>query len=553
MDDSDDTRSPASAPAIRSPDRVAPPEMSELLERGMSLERQGKRAEARALYEQALERPDAAMEPWLRAQLHRWAARTHMNDGDLALAEREAAAALAVSCATDDERSRGHAINMLAGIRWARGELDEARELFLEARESAQRSGDMQVASMTASNLGAISTVRGEYVEALQFHRASVKEARSGGLPDEALKALNNIGLLYTRVSRFPEAEAAYEEALKISATTGDSSARITVQLNVARLRLRQADHIAAQEACDSASALARELGDDHMDAEAAQIRGIIARVRGESASAEQLLLQAEQVSARRGDLIVQGESARELADLYRSQGRNRETLVRLNQAHRLFFQLRARREIFDVGQRTAQLESDFLDVARKWGESIESKDVYTQGHCERVANLACALWERVGEADGMSLFWFRIGALLHDVGKLLIPATVLNKPGPLTEEEWGMIRRHPTSGVELLAEVEFPWDVRPIVESHHERWDGGGYPHGLAGGEIPVTARVLCIADVYDALTSQRSYKRSLGHDEVMEIMRADAGLQFDPELFREFEEVARLHQLGTQLKAIA
>jgi putative nucleotidyltransferase with HDIG domain len=239
--------------------------------------------------------------------------------------------------------------------------------------------------------------------------------------------------------------------------------------------------------------------------------------------------------------MILQGEVARELADLYRAQGRNRETLQRLNQAHRLFAQLRARRELADVDRRTAALENDFLDVVRKWGDSIESKDEYTQGHCVRVADLACALWNRVNDGDETSLFWFRIGALLHDVGKLMVPPEVLNKPGKLTDEEWTMVRGHPMAGVELLADIEFPWDVRPIVESHHERWDGKGYPHGLAGDAIPLTARVLCIADVYDALTSQRSYKKAFSHEEAMDIMRRDVGTQFDPTLFAVFEQVIR------------
>ena len=102
-------------------------------------------------------------------------------------------------------------------------------------------------------------------------------------------------------------------------------------------------------------------------------------------------------------------------------------------------------------------------------------------------------------------------------------------------------MKQHPTAGVELLADVEFPWDVRPIVESHHERWDGRGYPHGLAGEAIPLTARVLCIADVYDALTSKRSYKQAFNHDEAMEIMRGDVGTQFDPDLFGTFEDIVR------------
>jgi HD-GYP domain-containing protein (c-di-GMP phosphodiesterase class II) len=117
----------------------------------------------------------------------------------------------------------------------------------------------------------------------------------------------------------------------------------------------------------------------------------------------------------------------------------------------------------------------------------------------------------------------------------------VLNKPGKLTDDEWALVRRHPSAGVELLADIEFPWDVRPIVESHHERWDGNGYPHGLAGENIPLTARVVCIADVYDALTSRRSYKEPFTHDAAMDVMRRETGTAFDPQLFAQFELIAR------------
>src|SRR5688500_2173884 len=90
-----------------------------------------------------------------------------------------------------------------------------------------------------------------------------------------------------------------------------------------------------------------------------------------------------------------------------------------------------------------------------------------------------------------------------------------------------------------MLADVDFPWDVRPIVECHHECWDGSGYPHGLAGERIPLAARVVCAADVYDVLTSDRSFKRALGHQEALDVMRRDIGRQFDPAVFRAFEEV--------------
>jgi diguanylate cyclase (GGDEF)-like protein/putative nucleotidyltransferase with HDIG domain len=155
-----------------------------------------------------------------------------------------------------------------------------------------------------------------------------------------------------------------------------------------------------------------------------------------------------------------------------------------------------------------------------------------------RVADLACAIAARCG-FEGQTLFWFRIGALLHDVGKLVVPSEILNKAGKLDPAEWELMRSHPSAGVDVLAGVDFPWDVRPIIESHHERWDGKGYPHGLAGEDIPLSARILAVADVYDALTSVRSYKRAFSHDEAVAIMRDDVGRMFDPDVFAQFERV--------------
>ena len=159
-------------------------------------------------------------------------------------------------------------------------------------------------------------------------------------------------------------------------------------------------------------------------------------------------------------------------------------------------------------------------------------KDRYTQGHCVRVADIACAI-AGVSGIEGQSLFWFRIGALLHDVGKLVVPSEVLNKPGKLTPDEWTLMRSHPSAGVDMLAGIDFPWDVRPLIESHHERWDGKGYPHGLKETETPLSARILAVADVYDALTSIRSYKAALTHEEAIETMRRDVGTAFDPAVF--------------------
>lgn len=205
----------------------------------------------------------------------------------------------------------------------------------------------------------------------------------------------------------------------------------------------------------------------------------------------------------------------------------------------------RARREVRDLRHAPTHHAAEFLELARRWGNTIECNDAFTQGHCDRVADLACAL----AAADGMdeeSLFWVRVGALLHDVGKVVVPAEVLNKRGALTDDEWQVVRSHTLAGVDLVRGVEFPAEVMDILQSHHERWDGGGYPHGLAGHSIPRAARIVCIADAYDALTSTRSYKMPRTHDDALAVMRGDGGTHFDPVLLVLFESTVEAWTAG-------
>ncbi|MDB4900532.1 MAG: hypothetical protein JWN53_2340 [Gemmatimonadetes bacterium] len=505
---------------------------------GQALERTGRRSDARRLYEEALHDGTAAT-ACDAAQLIRLVARTYLNESDLAATAECAQVAFAVAEQCGDQAALGHAINILAIVEWKQGNLDEARRLFLRARESADVAGERGLSSMIACNLGVIADVRGEEQEAREAYVASLAVARDGGLVDQVIAALCNLGQLETQAGRLGAATAPLMEARVAATGIGDREMLVTIELLLARLCIRQHDLMGALESCALVRAIMEQAG-AALAADAEYVFGLVARATGDVRTAELHFIRAETIAVERQDLIVQADAARELAELYREQGRNRKTLQRLNQAHRLFEQLHARRELADVDVRTATLEHDFLEVARKWGESIESKDEYTQGHCVRVADLACALWTRVN-GDDTSLFWFRIGALLHDVGKLTVPPEVLNKPGKLTPDEWELMRGHTTAGVMLLADIEFPWDVLPLVESHHERWDGRGYPHGLAGEAIPLTARVLGVADVYDALTSTRSYRPAISRDDALDEMRKEVGTQFDPALFAAFDAMLR------------
>jgi len=180
-----------------------------------------------------------------------------------------------------------------------------------------------------------------------------------------------------------------------------------------------------------------------------------------------------------------------------------------------------------------------------------------------RVADYACALAEEAirrraaapdpAGSEGLTeqtLLWFRMGALLHDVGKIDVPVAVLNKSGALTPAERTIMERHPDAGVELLGDIQFPWDIRPMVRHHHERWTGGGYPTGIAGEAIPLSARILCIADVFDALTTDRPYRRGFSPVRALEIMRGSMREHFDPELLGMWTEIcARLFPVSVPL----
>ena len=176
-----------------------------------------------------------------------------------------------------------------------------------------------------------------------------------------------------------------------------------------------------------------------------------------------------------------------------------------------------------DVNAKVISLEGTYQAVVREWGQSIESADSYTFGHCERVADLALAVAGELG-LDESQLTTIRLGAYLHDLGKVRVPHEILNKPGALTKEEFEVIKMHPVWGLEFLAAVEFPWDIKPIIRWHHEKYDGTGYPDGLKGDEIPIAAQVICIADVYDALTTTRSYRAAMNHVEACTIMAKSA-----------------------------
>ena len=192
------------------------------------------------------------------------------------------------------------------------------------------------------------------------------------------------------------------------------------------------------------------------------------------------------------------------------------------------------------------QVSSLHLRTIETLALAIEAKDQTTGEHLQRVRVYAMELAKELGLSEDETEA-LRAASVLHDIGKLAVPEHIISKPGKLTPEEFEKMKIHPTVGAEILEQVDFPYPVAPIVRAHHEKWDGSGYPNGLAGEAIPIGARILAAVDCLDALASDRQYRKALPLDEAMAKVVADAGKSFDPQV------VAILHRRYIELEKMA
>jgi hypothetical protein len=182
-----------------------------------------------------------------------------------------------------------------------------------------------------------------------------------------------------------------------------------------------------------------------------------------------------------------------------------------------------------DLERSNAELSLAYEATIEGWARALDLRDHETEGHSRRVTDTTLRLARRLG-VPAHELVHVRRGALLHDIGKMGVPDAILLKPAPLTAEEWAVMKQHPGLAYELLAPIEFLRPALAIPDAHHERWDGGGYPRGLRGEEIPLAARIFAVADVFDALTSDRPYADARHREEAIRHIRAESGRQFDP-----------------------
>ena len=208
-------------------------------------------------------------------------------------------------------------------------------------------------------------------------------------------------------------------------------------------------------------------------------------------------------------------------------------------------------RETFKAERaRTEQLQSSYVATVRALTNAVEARDAYTGKHAERVAAFGLELTRQIDPelADDPQI---EFGFLLHDVGKVAVPDGILHKPDHLLGEERALMRRHAAVGYEILQNVEFLREAAQIVRHHHERWDGQGYPDGLAGEEIPLAARIFSVVDALDAITTDRPYRPGVSFAQARREIAAKAGTQFDPDVVAHLDRISdeRLEQIRTEV----
>ncbi|HSM23290.1 MAG TPA: HD domain-containing phosphohydrolase, partial [Anaerolineaceae bacterium] len=222
---------------------------------------------------------------------------------------------------------------------------------------------------------------------------------------------------------------------------------------------------------------------------------------------------------AEEKEMIIQ----QELQDLLSKADQSRQALLSLIEDQRLA-------EI-ELKRLTSDLIIAYDSTLEGWSHALELREQETAGHSRRVVDLTLSVAKRFG-VKGDDLVQIERGALLHDIGKMGIPDNILLKPGALTEEEWVIMRKHPVYAYDLLSKIDFLKPALDIPYSHHERWDGSGYPQGMVGKEIPLAARIFAVIDIWDALSSDRPYRPAWLRDKILTYIRDISGKQLDPEI---------------------
>jgi HD-GYP domain-containing protein (c-di-GMP phosphodiesterase class II) len=387
-----------------------------------------------------------------------------------------------------------------------------------------------QLESIALTNLAETYLLMGSFNESLQLYDEVFVTAQMSGYSITEIDALEGIARVHINLGHPEKALDAISRALEISRATGDRHREILLLLDLSKAQNSLANTKPAIDAAQEAIQLATHASTKKLLHDAEVLLSTLLELTGDLAGAFDHYRIAHQLERElfneESDRRLQGLSARFDLERARAEAETyRERTLEIEQINKTLEH--------KVKERTLDLEQAQIETVTRLALAAEYRDDNTGQHTYRVGNSAALLAQALGlpEAEVQAL---RIAARLHDVGKIGISDLILLKPGKLTPNEYELIKDHTIIGAQILSGGKSPILklAEQIAMTHHERWDGNGYPNKLAGDEIPLVGRIVAVADVYDALTTERPYKRAWTHEESITELEAQAGKMFDPKI---------------------
>ncbi|WP_051304111.1 tetratricopeptide repeat protein [Calidithermus chliarophilus] len=437
--------------------------------------------------------------------------------------------------------SRGSISNLVnLGMLYQRlGDSARALELFEQALAASREAGDQLAQTAVLNNLANLYLGKGEWAKARTLFQRALSKARQLGLRQFEVDNLDGLGQVYTALGQHPQALRTHAQTLSIARTLGDREGEVDALLNLGRSHLAMGRFEQALGPLQEALSLAQSLGNRRSAYEAHECLCEAHRGLGRFEQA----LEHHQEFHRLEREVFNEESERRTRQLSvqfdLQRARNEAEMYRL----RTELEQKAREEAeAKVRERTRELEEAHLEVVNRLALAAEYRDDATGEHTRRVGRLSALIARTLGWPDP-DVALLQSAARLHDVGKIGIPDAILLKPGRLSPPEFALMRQHTHIGSQILSggNSKLLQMAQEIALAHHERWDGTGYPLGLAGEQIPLSARIVAVADVLDALLNERPYKPAWPLERAVEELERQGGRQFDPAVVRACLEVIR------------
>jgi response regulator RpfG family c-di-GMP phosphodiesterase/Tfp pilus assembly protein PilF len=507
-------------------------------------EQQGQWDDATAQYQRGLDDARAAHQHERVMKFLIALGRVAFERGEYDSANQHFLECLVLARAHNDDSQSAAALNAMAVVAQFRGELDVAEPLYAQAEQIARSMGNDRLGAMISQNLGTMANVRGDMPTALLRYQAALEGFQK--LQDDRASAwvLNNMGMLHLDVGELAEADLCFAASFKLAQRQGDHATMGKIENNRAELNIKRQNYEAAREHCDRAFQTFSRLGSHTGLGEVHKNYGVLHRETGRLQVAHVQLALALELARRCDDPLLEAETESERARVFLAERQSKHALVSLNQAYKIFCDLDARREILDLRRRLDRLEAPYMQAIELWAESEPELTPMRQTvRGRRVTEFALALAAAAGFDDVASL---RVAAYLLDMGNSVLPAEMLKRRGQLSEEERALLRQHVAIAEKTLRDVGFGPEVLKIVRCHHERWDGSGYPNGVTGEDIPLGARIVSIADRFDALLSERGPRGPMDAPTALMILRAESGKAFDPALLARFFDLEMVRAMA-------